>query len=122
MFRANRELADETKNISKGGQGVAVRGRSSSSTQRTLHLAGENETVLEELDALVTTRDALRRVEGRLSELRESTESGKNSAMPKAKKPANLAKRLAKLKLDSDKKLREMNRSLLVSSGERKNP
>ena len=53
MFRANRELADETKNISKGGQGVAVRGRSLSSTRRTLDLAGENETVLEELDALV---------------------------------------------------------------------
>ena len=33
--------------------------------------------------------------------------------MPEAKKPANLAKRLAKPKPDSDKKLREMNRSLL---------
>ena len=46
MFRANLEMADETKNLSKEGQGVTVRGRSSSSIRRTLDLAGENETVL----------------------------------------------------------------------------
>ena len=118
MFRANLEMADETKNLSKEGQGVTVRGRSSSSIRRTLDLAGENETVLKEMDALVATRDALSRVDGRLSELRESAESGKDGAMPEAKKPASLAKRLPKPKPDLDKKLREMNRSLL----ERENP
>ena len=113
MFRANRSTVDETKALPKGGQAVAVRGRASSSTRLALDLAGEDELGLEEVDALSTVEDTLKRGEGRLSELRESAESGKDGLMREAKKPVSLAKRLAKPQPEMLKKSTELRREIV---------